>query len=468
MLTERNKLKRETFATSRLLEFCSVKELVNQTGHSIDQWPLVVEKELFDNALDTCEEAGIAPSFSVTVRPDRITVADNGAGISAEIVEQILNYEIRVSSREAYVSPTRGAQGNALKTIIAMPFALDGSRGETTIEAHGVAHRIVFEVDHIRQQPRIQHLQDHSVVKIGTRITVLWPNSARSKLVNAKRRFLQIAGGFGWLNPHLTLEVDWEGERTVIAASDPIWAKWRPSDPTSPHWYDEARLARLMAAYIARDQDGGREPRTVREFIAEFRGLTGTAKQKAVLDTVSATRVTLPAFFGDTSVNRPRIASLLASMQEHSRPVNPKDLGLIGENHLRARFAAAGAALETFRYNRQLVVDDDLPQVIEVAFGYCPQSNHRQIVTGVNWSPGINNPFRVLGRYGESLNSLLMEQRAGNPNEPITLLIHMACPRVDYTDRGKSALVLAGNVAIGQADEDQQIWEDDDEEVDGG
>jgi hypothetical protein len=48
--------------------------------------------------------------------------------------------------------------------------------------------------------------------------------------------FLQIAEGFGWLNPHLTLEIDWEGERTTIIATDPAWTKWRPSDPTSPHW----------------------------------------------------------------------------------------------------------------------------------------------------------------------------------------------------------------------------------------
>jgi hypothetical protein len=35
------------------------------------------------------------------------------------------DYTIRVSSREAYVSPTRGAQGNALKTILAMGYVLD-------------------------------------------------------------------------------------------------------------------------------------------------------------------------------------------------------------------------------------------------------------------------------------------------------------------------------------------------------
>src|ERR1700731_4515463 len=52
---------RQTFKTSRLSEFCSENELVNQTGHAVEDWPLVILKELFDNALDGCEEAGTAP-----------------------------------------------------------------------------------------------------------------------------------------------------------------------------------------------------------------------------------------------------------------------------------------------------------------------------------------------------------------------------------------------------------------------
>ena len=55
-------LQRTTFSTSRLLDFASAKELTAQTGHAVDDWPLVIVKELLDNAIDACEEAGIAPS----------------------------------------------------------------------------------------------------------------------------------------------------------------------------------------------------------------------------------------------------------------------------------------------------------------------------------------------------------------------------------------------------------------------
>jgi DNA topoisomerase VI subunit B len=54
-------LRRTTFRTSRLVDFCSRKELIAQTGHREGQWPLVALKELVDNALDVCEDAGITP-----------------------------------------------------------------------------------------------------------------------------------------------------------------------------------------------------------------------------------------------------------------------------------------------------------------------------------------------------------------------------------------------------------------------
>ena len=45
------KLARTTFRTSREMDFFSERELVTQTGHEIQDWPLVFLKETIDNAL---------------------------------------------------------------------------------------------------------------------------------------------------------------------------------------------------------------------------------------------------------------------------------------------------------------------------------------------------------------------------------------------------------------------------------
>ena len=146
----------KTFETSRLLDFCTEKELTNQVGVKKADWPLVVVKELVDNALDACEEAGVPPEITVTLDKDAITVADNGPGMPEETINGVLDYNIRVSSREAYVAPTRGAQGNALKTVVAMPYVLSGDCGRVDITAQGKRHEITFSADHIRQEPVVE------------------------------------------------------------------------------------------------------------------------------------------------------------------------------------------------------------------------------------------------------------------------------------------------------------------------
>ena len=83
-----------------------------------------------------------------------------------------------MGSREADIAPDRGAQGNALKTLLAMPFALAGNAGRVEIEARGVRHVITFAVHAIRPVPDIRHERQEGLVKTGTRVTVRWPPSA--------------------------------------------------------------------------------------------------------------------------------------------------------------------------------------------------------------------------------------------------------------------------------------------------
>ncbi len=436
-------LERATFRTSRLLDFCSEKELIAQTGHRPEAWPLVVLKELVDNALDACEEARTAPEITVKVDDTGITVSDNGPGIPAETVADVLDFSLRVSSREAYVAPDRGAQGNALKTIVAMPFVLDGESGRVEVATATGRHRITFGVNAIRQEPVISH--DHAPeehLEIGTEITVVWPVSACSIITDAKDRFLQFASDYTWVNPHLTLHTDWFGEAISTDATDAAWAKWKPSDPTCPHWYSYQHLERLIAGYVGHDQDNGHD-RTVREFVSEFRGLSSTRKQKAVIEATGLARATLSSLYAGGGVDEELVRRLLQAMKEHSRPVKPPALGIIGQEHFRRRFKEAGCELDSFQYKKVPGTTDGVPWVVETAFGWCPQAQSRRLVTGVNWSPGIINPFRELGQFGASLDTILSQQRADR-DEPVVLVLHMACPRVEYTDRGKSAVVVEG------------------------
>jgi DNA topoisomerase VI subunit B len=452
-------LKRTTFKTSRLLEFCSTRELTNLVGHDPDEWPLVVLKELVDNGLDAAEEAGVAPFIEIAVSTaDRsISVTDNGPGFPARTVASILDFSARTSSKEAYCSPTRGQQGHALSTILAMPFALaqgDEAPGYIVIEANGLRHEITLRYDQIRRVPTPKHERSPSSVKTGTRFAVHWPVSSTLRLTQAEARFLQIADGYAWLNPHMGLKVTWDGEVQLdVKAFDAAWKKWLPSDPTSPHWYDHARFERRVAAQIAHDLDRKKDT-LVREFIVEFRGLSGTARQKAVLDKVGGARVPLSSLYGDDGFNKTRIAKLLAAIRAETKLVQPKQLGLIGSTSLAWRFMEAGADVggRNFHYRCIEAENDGRPCLVETAFVPCKQITRRRLVVGVNWSPSISgNPFKAIGAGGDSLDSLLASLRVQHHDKAI-LVVHVACPTVQYIDRGKAAMTVGGEAQL--ADED--------------
>jgi hypothetical protein len=85
-----------------------------------------------------------------------------------------------------------------------MGFALDSEEpAETIIEAGRTAHRIVFRVDQVRQEPQIDHQTAPSNVKIGTSVRSRWPQSASSYINYARslaakdwHDWVEYAGGY--------------------------------------------------------------------------------------------------------------------------------------------------------------------------------------------------------------------------------------------------------------------------------
>jgi DNA topoisomerase VI subunit B len=432
---------RETFRTSRLLDFASERELTAQIGHPPAQWPQVAVKELVDNGLDACEEAGVAPRVEVTIDGSSIRVADNGPGIAADVVADILDFAVRVSSREAYVGPTRGAQGNALKTVLAMPFALDGEVGRVVIESQGVRHEIAFGIDRIAQEPRAEHQRSPSLVRTGAVVALDWPDSSSSILLGSAPRIRRDLYKFAVFNPHLHLTARIGGETEIHEPTDTAWTRWRPAEPAPAHWYDLDRFERLVAATIHRDRQLGRT-RTVRELVAGFRGLSGTAKQKKLLAELGMARTSLEELVVDHQLDRDRLDRLLKAMRAESRAVKAATLGVIGQDHLLARLPLTELGRESFTYRKRVDDDPGDPRIAETAFAFDEDAlDGRLLLVGLNNSTALSDAgaFRELGVDG--LGGLLGRQYAGE-EAPIAFVLHLTGARLNFTDRGKSAVTL--------------------------
>ncbi|MDA1278097.1 MAG: ATP-binding protein, partial [Verrucomicrobia bacterium] len=424
-----------------MLEYFSEKELVLQTGHDRNAWAEVLVKELLDNALDAAEDAGADAAIQVSFSNGELTVADNGPGIAAEVVRRILDFSSKTSSKDFYISPTRGAQGNALKTVLAIPYVLSGNlSSRLEIESRGVKHEIEVTVNRIKQEPVVTHTPIPSDVKIGTVVRV----SSSCFGDDAETRILQRLANYHLLNPHLSVAYVGTGKRSWDG-SDAVWVKWRPSDPISPHWYDAEQFTGLVAAYLSAEQDGA-PARSVREVVANFRGLSSTVRQKEILSALNLTGARLSALAGNGDVNRELAGKLLAGMKAASCEVKPQALGIIGEDHIRREFLVRECNENSIRYKKIIGTDSHArPYVIETAYGvFNDEDKAREVVTGLNFSPCICNPFKRL--EWTSLSGVLARNYV-NEDAPCLVLMHLTAPHLQYSDRGKSSVELPTEVA---------------------
>lgn len=440
------KLNRTTHEIDRSMEFFTEKELSMQVGHGRQDWPIAILKELIDNALDACESAGIKPEVTIEIGENFFAVQDNGPGIPAATVEQSLDYTKRVSDKIFYVSPSRGQLGNALKVVYAAPFVANGS-GQVEIHSRELHHTIDISMDQIAQTPIIKHeTSENKFVKKGTFCKLAWPNLACSEYEDENFRYIiapfpdrarDLLEGYAAINPGAAFYLNDKKDMRVIAVhtpTDPDFKKWKPNDPTAPAWYTTKTLTDLIAAYLTMEKNNG-TPRTIRDFVSEFRGFSGTAKQKQA--TADFKGAYLHSMVTNGEIDKTKVETLLKVMQRLSAAPKPAVLGIIGEDHFTKFMTGHGVFPDSIRYTRR-VGDDGLPYVIEVAFGVV-QKEERHVITGLNFSPTLTIPTFTI-------TDALAHSRI-DPYDPVILIAHITRPRFDFTDRGKTQVHLTDELS---------------------
>jgi hypothetical protein len=431
-----------SFKTPRNFDFFSEEALTKQIGHGRKEWPIALLKELIDNGLDACEMKGTPAVLEVTIDKDGFSVRDNGPGLPRPTLAGSLDYDLRISDKTYYVSPTRGQQGNALKCVWAAPSVMDEANGFVEVSAHGngtnYRQRIQFSLDHIaRKAVLLDHPVQRSTIKNGTlvRIQASYATDGRERdfYVEARR----LLRGYAAFNPHAHLKLASEGKVNDWLPALPSWHKWMPHSPTSPHWYTVDQLATLVAALVGEERRGG-PSYSVRQFLGQFKGLTHVQKQKSIFEAADLPGANLADLVAGNRVDKKAIASLLTAMTDATSPLKSEALGVLGKDHLKNCLVKNYGCIRDshLRYcKRTSVKGAALPFVLEVAYGLkrAERPNYAHVF-GVNWSPALREPFEELAGY---LSQNLVQQ-----GDPVALVVHLAIPWSQPTDYGKSRFKL--------------------------
>ncbi len=444
-----NELIRIIAETPRAAEYFSVEELQAQTGQPVQNFATVILKELADNALDESENVGMTEiEIDVTQTPDYyiISVCDNGTGFPEGAVAGVLDFNTRVSTKTIYAAPTRGGQGNALKTILGIPIAL-GCTEPIWIESDGNKHILSAYLDPAGAV-RTDHLINTSDIITGTKVTVTIPR------YDQEFEAIYWAKAFSIFNTHAFVKIVLKHSSINHGKlSTPVYSEiYKPltdnfkkhtvRDLTSPWWYTDESLVRLVFSCI-----NATASKPLGEFIREFKGLTSTTKAKRVLEQLSGIK-----YLTDFEQNPELVSNLLEAMKSQTKPPKPEILGVIGKENFQKRFCEM-YDVDRFWYQKSSCYIGDIPFMFEVALAEV-NDEEGAIYTGINFSPTYEDPFgnsplRANDIFAYSLQGFLANSHChinpqvyGCGNKPVVVAAHLVSPVLQFMDRGKTRLHL--------------------------
>ncbi len=432
-------------------EFFTVGGLTAQTGQPADRFPYVIIKELIDNGLDAAEYAGVAPEIDVHVTHGRglttIRISDNGGGIDPETVTRMLNFKTRTSDKSAYRTPTRGQQGNAVKTIFGMPHAL-GLDEPVIIESKGVRHSLRCWLDPAGVV-RVEH--DQTPIEMAE-------NSVLVSIPYSTVDGLHWVRSYALFNPHVTFSVKIDEIENGSEQAESIetvfdetyrntnseFQKFGPGDLASAHWYREQDFRRLVYLHIS----AGGSDMLLRDFVRQFRGLAGTAKAKSVCSRFDQKRLSQ---FDDADDD---IKRLLESLKSESQTPKPAILGVIGADHFHDRLDEL-YSVEKFQYRKRAIEIDGVPYIVELAIAKTKSRGF--IHAGVNFAKSFGDPIPEIFDCGQFQSYGLRGLKNNlNNDDQLAIAFHLVSPSLSFQDRGKTRLFLGNNL---RSEVGSMIWD---------
>jgi hypothetical protein len=457
----------------RTFDYIQLRWLEKTSGRPAHEWDLYIIKELLDNALDGDErwtrDQGGAIELSIDLHYRHVPVLDirsldiaitNRAPFPVAQLPAIFDLTAYTSNKSHYNQPTRGHQGNALKTILGIPYALRREfygdyaniRKPLVIETADSSYLISFDIDERRQQVQLAELQPLPLKQSynGTCIRV-----GIDRFIQEQPRTLDEvrawAQRFALLNPHATFH--WQ------VRIDNQQVQWRfPADPdwhglftdTAPiHWYEYTQVRDLL---LVLERDYGAEM-PLAQALSVFAGFTPADDPDGTRARTLCERVGFQTV-GDLALTRDHAHTLrnrlLPALRAGGRVVPADALGGLGEAYMMATLTRLFDLPEPPLYRR--VVQDDPPDpahpfVLELALARLPAGNRRLIWTSLNHTPTYADPFYtrqlqppiLKDAWVYGLDGFLDAYRQ-TAEQPLLLLLHLVCPNLGFQDFSKTVI----------------------------
>lgn len=461
----------EAFSFNREFDFVRLDGLRRATGQPAHEWDLYIIKELIDNSLDADEnlwrdEPKQLPE--IYIRIEYISVPElqsqqlfiqvsNRAVFPVELIEDIFATQW-YTSRKAFIKGLmRGALGNALKTLLGIPYALrhrvasdwNPALKPMSILCQGTEYLPRYVVDSTAQTIQFECEKKPGRLIEGTAISVGLDHFTQ-EMPRTIEQIKGLAEQYHLCNPNVqfswTVEIqgdEWEKEY----GANLNWAnKFRGI--ASVQWYSSTAFQDLLGA-LYRKQTGKLPVETICHCFSGFDGNTSGNRQEPLIAKIIES-------FGQDKLTQAEIESQVAIqlyriLCQHSLVFDSTWLGGIGEEHIQSALTNALPVESNVLYEIATNAGDDpnIPFVIEAAVAPLKESDlkegKRLVWTAINFTPTYADPFHrrwlhapiqpdqpVLGLRG------LLDAYNLRDDTTAVLFVHLICPNVEHNEFSKT------------------------------
>jgi len=391
--------------TAMLNDYFTVDGLEKKTGISRYDWDTVILKELIDNALDAVEplqDKQLSVSYS---DKDGLTISDNGTGIPQKsISESIYNFQVYHSSKRYYITPSRGKQGNGLKTVICI-CKLNGY-GLYWHTAEG--NTVQYVIDATDSDIGNIRIQEHAV---GT-------SEARGVTVKgirlSQRYTAEIIREYSKCNPDVTINFAWNG---TITAYKPITEPVNRSGSTNICFYDLDRWKTFL-----KNQDVSKT-------------------YKAILNET----------FGTAISNKSKIKGKLSGIDIHGQAVRDDFFNLQLSQNKKKYTILKSNMIGLENHFLMEDIDTHIPYIVEFTVDYLEEKQHElKCWCYVNNSITYEDGRSIQFKYGEhKLGTRKTEKTYDlygllSPYMDYSFEIHFISPQLAFLNTGKTEFDISG------------------------
>lgn len=453
----------ELIVTDMDQDWFDLKQLVQLTGQSKEDFDIVILKEALDNAIDAAEAAKTPPQITLHINPNNrlATIIDNGIGLDETAIIKLLNFKARVSSKDAKLTTSRGQQGIAFKGLVGIPVAFQRAedRNQEKYLALEIKSRNKCYTIFVGSKKR-QKLRAWLEINHGQSDPSLLQNLPKTvfliKLHNVSD-YSHLIGAYAALNPHLS--ITYSVDREILFKREAIDQSWKPNTGTSALWYTSTDFGKYFEGYKQINN-------SLIHFVRNFKGFSSTEKAKEIIELLglpAKKRIRLQEI---NEVTEDRLLKILRKKtaekikkpdDPRKEPENPDKRAI----HLSGKNTFISALLNGIdgkvHYGKKFGTFDrkggeKIPFHIEMAL--IPEGNmENNFSSAINYSPSYVNFWEneiLRDEKGQIayLVNILGNYSPSEQSKQAKLFSHLICPNLTFKEKGKSIIDVPHEVKI--------------------